>query len=225
MTLDRGPVSATDTGPRQIGKRYLMGMRMAVVTGCMAVACAGLVPASASASASTSTLRSATSVQNGRIQVALATAAGTETAGFETVAAARGGRPLDVAETGEVAGAGLVTIERAGLTETVRTDAGGAEQSWTFAHAPGTSGDLTLAVQPSNLDYLGADAAGLRLGKAGLDVSYSVGTWVDARGRQWTVPVTYVDGRIQLTVSDQILGSSAFPAVLDPQIIVTPITQ
>jgi hypothetical protein len=46
---------------------------------------------------------------------------------------------------------------------------------------------------------------------------------VEADGDRWEVPATFIDGRIQLTVPASVLTSSSFPAVLDPQIIVTPI--
>jgi hypothetical protein len=144
---------------------------------------------------------------------------------LETVAARRGDTALDVTFVGsELTGPGFITTVRAAFAETVENEADGIEQSWRFEHAPGNAGDLVIEVGATALDYLGSDERGLHLRRGNeLDVSYSHGTWLDAGGHAWVVPARYDSGRILLTVPAAVVAGSAFPAVLDPQIIVTPI--
>ena len=66
---------------------------------------------------------------------------------------------------------------------------------------------------------------GLLLRHAGVNVDYGNGTWIDANGRASAVPAHYGNGRILLTVPAKLIQESTYPAVLDPQVIVTPITQ
>jgi hypothetical protein len=163
----------------------------------------------------------ALNVTDGRIQVT----AGGFSVILETAGAWRGDVALDTTvRTSTVTGPGLATTARGAFAETVREDADGAEQSWGFDQAPGTSGDLTVAVAVPGLDLVGATDTGLRLRSAGqVDVSYSNGTWVDAAGHATAVPARYDNGRILLTVPADVVAKSSYPAVLDPKIIVTPI--
>ena len=66
---------------------------------------------------------------------------------------------------------------------------------------------------------------GLLLRHAGVNVDYGNGTWIDANGRASAVPAHYGNGRILLTAPAKPITQSTYPAVLDPQVIVTPITQ
>ena len=146
------------------------------------------------------------------------------TIGLETVAVSRGDVALDVA----VLGSGLpepdaVEIVRAEFVEVVQDIPDGLEQSWRFEHAPGNAGDLVVTVGTTDLDYVGATDNGLHLRRASeFDVHYSHGTWIDADGHSWAVRAMYDRGRIMLTVPADIVANSAFPAVLDPKIVVTP---
>ena len=118
-----------------------------------------------------------------------------------------------------------LTTVRGQLTETVQTSANSAEQSWTLDHAPAAPGDLTIAVAATGLDLAGTTDTGLLLRRTGdMNVSYSNGTWIDADGHATAVPAHYVNGQILLTVPAKLITESTYPAVLDPQIIVTPIT-
>jgi hypothetical protein len=144
---------------------------------------------------------------------------------LETVAARRGDTALDMTVVGsELAGPGVITTVRAAFAETVENEADGIEQSWRFEHPPGNAGDLVIEVGATDLDYMDSDDRGLHLRRSGkLDVSYSHGTWLDAGGHAWAIPARYDSGRILLTVPAAVVAGSAFPAVLDPKIIVTPI--
>jgi hypothetical protein len=170
----------------------------------------------------TSDLGDQVRVAEGRIRVA----AGGSDVAVETVAARRGASSVDVTVRGdERSSSGLVTIERAGFVEAVHDIPGGVEQSWRFQQSPGRSGDLSVSVAVPNLDYLATTGDGLsfRRGNA-LTVLYGNGTWIDAAGRRFPVPARYVEGHIELTVPADVVADSAFPAVLDPKIVVTPIS-
>lgn len=141
-----------------------------------------------------------------------------------TAAVWRGTTALDVDLVAAEATPELAILVRACLVETVQRAAGGVEQSWRFERAPGAAGDLIIAVAATGLAYVGADAAGLQLRQpGGVEVRYGHGTWIDAKGTRWAIPARYDQGRILLVVPAAVLAASSFPAVLDPQIIVTPI--
>lgn len=107
--------------------------------------------------------------------------------------------------------------------EIVQGDADLAEQSWQFEQPPGTTGDLTIAVGTTGLDYIGATSDGLRLRRPdGVDVGYSHGTWIDASGIRSPVPAVFDRRRILLTVPAAVVADSVFPAVLDPVIVIPP---
>src|SRR5882724_1057301 len=73
---------------------------------------------------------------------------------LETVAASRGDTALDVTALDTLPSApGTVTTLRADLVETVRDTGNGAEQSWQFPSAPGSVGDLVIAIDASGLEY------------------------------------------------------------------------
>lgn len=81
-----------------------------------------------------------------------------------------------------------------------------------------------VEITPTGVRYTESTAAGRRFERSGeLSLRYSHGIWVEADGDRWAVPATFVDGHIQLTVPASVIAGSSFPAVLDPQIIVTPI--
>ncbi|MEV4264003.1 hypothetical protein [Kribbella sp. NPDC049584] len=135
-----------------------------------------------------------------------------------------GGSAVYLQTVGAWAGDNGTTV-RGQITEKVQTSGGSAEQSWTLDHAPAASGDLSIAVAATGLDFAGTTDTGLLLRRTGdMNVSYSNGTWIDADGHATAVPAHYVNGRILLTVPAKLITESSDPAVLDPQIIVTPIT-
>lgn len=141
---------------------------------------------------------------------------------LETVAVSRGGTGLDVAVLDVEVDARAVTRRRAQFDEVVQGGTDSAEQSWRFAQAPGRTGALTITVDVSDLDYVEAGGDGLRFHTSGLDVRYGHGTWVDASQHRWPVPARHDDHRIVLTVPAAVVASTAFPAVLDPIIVVSP---
>lgn len=150
--------------------------------------------------------------------------AGLGTVSLATTAVYRGATGLDltVLESG-LSSPDVVETVRADFIELLRNTEEGAEQSWRFAQAPGTSGNLVVEVTPSSVTYSTSTAAGLLFTSSTLQMSYGHGTWIDADGDRWAIPAAYTSGHIQLTVPAAVLAASAFPAVLDPQIIVSPI--
>ena len=150
---------------------------------------------------------------------------GSSAAHLETVAASRGDVALDLAVlSNEVLSPGAVTTVHASFAETVEYGADSIEQSWYFEQAPGATGDLTIVVGTTGLDYVSTSADGLLLRRPGeLDVHYSHGTWLEANGSHTPIPARFDHGRILLTVPAALVARSTYPAVLDPQIVVTPI--
>ncbi len=109
---------------------------------------------------------------------------------------------------------------RSGVTaaETRRARGEGYEQSWRF-EAPLQRASVAVDVAGLQLDR--ADDAGLHLrGADGLRVRYGHGTWIDAAGRRTHVAAKWRDGAIALDVPDEVVASSTFPAVLDPEVYV-----
>jgi hypothetical protein len=162
----------------------------------------------------------------GRITLARSTAdPGAVAADLQTVAIRQGDSLVDVTARGSTQSADSVTISRGAVTETIAATADGAEQSWGFRQTPGTSGDLTVSIQTTGLTYANTTADGLHLQQTGvLDLAYSNGTWIDARDHRWPVPARFDHGLILLTVPAQALAGTTYPAVLDPQIEVNPIS-
>jgi hypothetical protein len=148
---------------------------------------------------------------------------GAVAADLQTVAIRRGDSLMRVTAQGATQSAGSVTISRGPVTETIAATADGAEQSWGFRQAPGTSGDLTVSIQTTGLTYRDTAADGLHLRQAGvLDLAYSSSTWIDAGGHRWPVPARFDHGMILLTVPAEVLAGTTYPAVLDPEIVVDP---
>jgi hypothetical protein len=160
----------------------------------------------------------------GRITLTRSTAGpGTVAADLQTVAIRRGNSPVDVTARGGTQTADSVTISRGTVTETIAATADGAEQSWCFQQAPGTSGDLTVTIQTTKLTYGNTTTDGLHLRQPGvLDLAYGTGTWIDAGDHRWPVPARFDHGLIQLTVPAELITETTFPAVLDPEIEVDP---
>lgn len=145
------------------------------------------------------------------------------TVDLETVGVARGATPLDLGVIGSsTPSTGTTVTVHTGFSETLQTTTAGLEQSWSFAQAPGGSGDLVVTVSASGLSFVSSDSAGLHFQQSDkADVRYSHGTWIDSAGHRSSIPATYGGGQIELRVPAAAL--TTFPAVLDPEIVITPI--
>jgi hypothetical protein len=145
---------------------------------------------------------------------------------LNTQAASRGTTPLDLTPaTTTAVSPGLFTTTRADLTETVQAIPGGAEQSWCFPQPPPGTGELTLTLATTGLTYQATTSDGIHFSHdPATGLAYHNGTWTDAAGQHWAVPVHYTNGTIQLTVPAAALTTSAYPAQLDPKVVVIPIT-
>ncbi len=142
---------------------------------------------------------------------------------FGAARVARGGRVLAGHEgQGRVKDSGGLALARGEVAEHFRNSQEGVEQSWSFERRPGGTGALEVRVEVESGDYLGETAGGLHFaaGPTGLGVRYGHGTWVDAEGHRTAVPARYEEGSIVLSVPEQVVEDSAYPAVLDP--IVSP---
>lgn len=87
----------------------------------------------------------------------------------------------------------------------------GFEQSWSFPQRPAGSGDVVVTVEVATR-FLGADADGLHFE----GTRYGHATWIDATGARTAITSRFDGEDIRLEVPDALLGTSTFPAVLDP---------
>ncbi|QSQ27459.1 hypothetical protein JY651_22220 [Pyxidicoccus parkwayensis] len=119
-----------------------------------------------------------------------------------------------------VASDGSLHMQRGLMEEQLRNGEEGVEQSWRFPTLPAGRGPLSVRVPVRGLAYQGTTAGGLHFSDAstGAGLRYGTGTWIDATGKRTQVTPTYQDGAIVLTVPEETLKASAFPAVLDPVI-------
>ena len=141
----------------------------------------------------------------------------------ETVAAARGTAVLDTSVLRiEQTAPMTVTITRRDFVEVQERRASGLEQSWRFDQAPGQTGDLVIVVHLPAVSYLGRVAAGLHFQGQACDVVYGDGTWIDAAGRRVALPARADQGAVALLVPADVVATSMYPVLLDPEIEVDP---
>jgi hypothetical protein len=116
-------------------------------------------------------------------------------------------------------GDGAVEIARGAAVEVLTNREDGIQQEWRFAEAPEGTGDLTVEVQVTGQRFVAATDSGLHFqSSTGLGFRYSHALWLDSAGHEWPIQSTWQDGRISITVPEDILAQSTFPAVLDPTI-------
>ncbi|WP_146209753.1 hypothetical protein [Vitiosangium sp. GDMCC 1.1324] len=138
---------------------------------------------------------------------------------FETIAMERGGNPLALtAGRGRATTDGDWVIERGSVVEQVRQMERGVEQSWNFDRKPAGRGGLVVHIRVTGQKYTESSRYGLHFASEGKKTGllYSRATWVDARGRRTPIMPRYEGGEIRLAISNEVLESSEYPAVLDP---------
>jgi large repetitive protein len=129
------------------------------------------------------------------------------------------GTLLTGASTTSATSAGTVEIARGPVVEVLTNREDGIEQAWRFPAAPEGAGALTVEVQVSGHSFVSATDSGLHFqSPAGLGFRYSHAVWIDATSRRWPITSAWQDGRIAITVPEDILAESTFPAVLDPTV-------
>ncbi|MEW5741839.1 MAG: Ig-like domain-containing protein [Myxococcota bacterium] len=113
---------------------------------------------------------------------------------------------------------GGLWLAHPGVLEALHSGEAGVEQTWRFEDPPQGTGALDVVVPVVRGAFLGETEGGLHFAAGALAVSYGHGTWVDAAGRRTAIPARFEDGAIHLSVPEELLDASAFPAVLDPVI-------
>ncbi|HEU0030831.1 MAG TPA: hypothetical protein VFQ53_09360 [Kofleriaceae bacterium] len=114
---------------------------------------------------------------------------------------------------------GITETTRGAAIETITNREDGIEQAWRFDSAPLADGDLVVSVSVVGQTFVADTATGLHFkSPTALGFRYSDATWVDAKGTTWPIDARYVDGQIVMTVPEDIVKSSTFPAVLDPTV-------
>ncbi|MCW5800911.1 MAG: hypothetical protein KIT31_00750 [Deltaproteobacteria bacterium] len=114
---------------------------------------------------------------------------------------------------------GVVELDRGAVVETITNREDGIEQAWRFDARPAATGDLTISVSVAGERLVAQNHSGLHFqSDQGLGFRYSDGLWIDATGTETPIPSRFIDGRIVLTVPQELLASSQYPAVLDPTV-------
>jgi hypothetical protein len=95
------------------------------------------------------------------------------------------------------------------------------EQQWWFSERPRGEGPLEVRVGVTGGTFERDDGEGLVFSAGATRVRYGHGTWIDARGTRVPVPARFdaTRGEIVLALAAERLAQSAFPAVLDPDIV------
>ena len=141
--------------------------------------------------------------------------------GLQTTGVFAGGERLD-------GGAGLharhapnvVRIARGDVIEEVTNREDGVEQAWHFATRPPATGDLIVEVGVAGHELVATNDTGLHFrSPAGLGVRYGHAVWRDAGDGEFEIPVRFEGGRILITVPEDVVQASVYPAVLDPLIV------
>lgn len=92
----------------------------------------------------------------------------------------------------------------------------GVEQSWEIATRPATPA-LEVRVPVDGALHLGSGEDGLVFRTTDHEyLIYGHAVWIDAEGRRTPVPARFDGEDIALTVGEDVLDGSAYPAVLDP---------
>ncbi|EYF00110.1 hypothetical protein [Chondromyces apiculatus] len=117
---------------------------------------------------------------------------------------------------------GHLALARGEVVEHLRNVEEGVEQSFSFAERPAGEGDLDVRVHVSGQEYAGETPLGHHFvdPATGIGLRYGRATWIDGRGETASLPVRYGNGELTITVPEELVEGSAYPAVLDP--IVSP---
>ena len=115
---------------------------------------------------------------------------------------------------------GHLEIDHGTAVEHLTNSGEGLEQSFRFASRPEGHGELALRIAVGGATYAGKTANGLHFidPKTGLGLRYGKATWIDAKGLRRDVPMHWQDNAIVLSVDEDTLDASAYPALLDPLI-------
>jgi hypothetical protein len=116
------------------------------------------------------------------------------------------------------ASSGHLVIDRNDLQEELENFEGGVEQRWRFATRPSGDGSLTIRVDVAGHSFAGETKHGLHFQSNQLGFRYGHATWIDADGVATAIKSRWESDHIAITVPQDVLASSAYPAVLDPVI-------
>ncbi|MCP4548645.1 MAG: HYR domain-containing protein, partial [bacterium] len=140
---------------------------------------------------------------------------------LETRGSTRGASPLDEElEQITLDEEGAIVMQRAFADERLAQTERGVEQSWRFEQAPEGEGNLVVRVVVEGYEHLTNTDTGLHFEdpNGDLGIRYGLAHWIDAEGKVTDIVPTYEDGIIAIEVTDELLRTSSYPAVLDPEI-------
>jgi MYXO-CTERM domain-containing protein len=124
----------------------------------------------------------------------------------------RGGQRWADATSGRRDGA--ITRDWGVAVETLRRTPAGVAQAWEVAHEPDGDGPLSVHIDVTASVAGRARGHGVRFGA----LAYGAATWIEADGRRTTLEQRLDGNTITITVPEQLVEESAYPAVLDPVI-------
>lgn len=137
---------------------------------------------------------------------------------LRTVALGHGVARRPLADVAPSLASDRATVSHGECVEEVELHGRRVEQRWRFATRPSEGGDLSVQVALGGVTFVSAQSDGLYFdtGVPGVRARYSHATWVDADGHRTAVDARWDGGRITLSVPDEVLRRSSYPAVLDP---------
>lgn len=115
-----------------------------------------------------------------------------------------------------LSGGRIVSLFGANAREEIAPRGRGIEQSWRFDREPLGSGDLSVRVAISGREKtITRSADGIHTD----GFVYRNPTWVEANGKRTFLAMDVNDGEATIRVPSSLLSASAYPAVLDPEIV------
>lgn len=113
----------------------------------------------------------------------------------------------------------VVEVPRGEVVEQITNREDGIEQAWKFETQPLVGGDLTVEVAVSGHQFVASNESGLHFqSDRGLGFRYSHAIWRDAAGSSWHIESRFEDDQIKITVPEDVITASVYPAVLDPTV-------
>ena len=117
-----------------------------------------------------------------------------------------------------VAADGSLRLQRGTVEERFQNSAAGLTQFLRFPALPAGRGPLVVRIPVRGLAYQAATRTGLHFSdeRRGASLRYGLGRWVDADGKHLHVAPSFQNGAIVLSIPEDTLRETTFPAVLAP---------
>ena len=114
-----------------------------------------------------------------------------------------------------------ITIDRGIVDEVYETTVEGIEQSLVVERRPASGACVLRVAVTSQLEF-DASSQGIRFANERGGVEYGQAFALAADGSKGALPTSFVDGHVEIALSDELLATASYPLVVDP--IVTTFT-